>query len=401
MIIKKTYNFFIQLIINNLIKFFSQYIKKKNNYWIFSMDGGKNLNGNVLYFLKYILKNYKNIRVICFLDKQKRGDLNKKNVIFCEVNSIKSFYYAIVSKVLICSYDMALDHINFDTNKTIKVNLWHGGGIKKIQYLDKKISYSLSNPSLRQKIKNKLFGYVKPEDYDFIGYKAEIFKEVMINAFNNKNVFLNGNPRDDYFYEKIDRNEIFERNKINNLKEKKIIAYLPTFRENSKNDISQLITKKTHLDYLRDNNIVIIHKLHPYRDDNFLSCNELIYHSRDFENQDLLKISDILITDYSGVYFDFLHLMKPIIFYPFDYAEYINNEREFWINDYFNDALTPGPKCNNEEELFHSIISYVEQPNKDYKLRLDALNKFQAFRDGENCSRTYDFINSILEKYEK
>jgi CDP-glycerol glycerophosphotransferase (TagB/SpsB family) len=400
MIIKKTYNFFIQLIINNLIKFFSQYIKKKNNYWIFSMDGGKNLNGNVLYFLKYILKNYKNIRVICFLDKQKRGDLNKKNVIFCEVNSIKSFYYAIVSKVLICSYDMALDHINFDTNKTIKVNLWHGGGIKKIQYLDKKISYSLSNPSLRQKIKNKLFGYVKPEDYDFIGYKAKIFKEVMINAFNNKNVFLNGNPRDDYFYEKIDRNEIFERNKINNLKEKKIIAYLPTFRENSKNDILQLITKKTHLDYLRDNNIVIIHKLHPYRNDNSLVHNELIYHSRDFETQDLLNISDILITDYSGIYFDFLHLMRPIIFYPFDYKEYVNNEREFWFNDYFDDAFTPGPKCNDEKELFRSIVDYVEKPNKDHKLRLEALNKFQDYRDGKNCSRTYNFINSMLEKHE-
>jgi hypothetical protein len=47
MIIKKTYNFFIQAIINNFIRLLSPFIKQKNNYWIFSMDGGKNLNGNV------------------------------------------------------------------------------------------------------------------------------------------------------------------------------------------------------------------------------------------------------------------------------------------------------------------------------------------------------------------
>ena len=400
MFIKKIYNFFFQLLINNLIRILSPLIKKKNNYWVFSMDGGNDLSGNVLFFLEYVSKKHDNIKAICFLNKKKRKKFENSNIVFCNVNSLKSFYYALISKVLICSYEIAIDHINFDSKKTIKVNLWHGGGIKKIQYLDKKILKSLSNLSLKQKIKNKLLGYVKHEDYDFIGYKAEIFKDVMINAFNNKNVFLNGNPRDDYFYRKIDRSEIFKKNKINDLKEKKIIAYLPTFRENSKNDTLKLITKKKHLNYLRENNIAIIHKLHPYRNYDSSVGDELIYHSRDLETQDLLKISDILITDYSGTYFDFLHLMKPIIFYPFDYNEYINKEREFWFDDYFDDTFTPGPKCRNEEQLFKSIVDYVEKPNKDHKLRLEALNTFQAYKDGKNCSRTYNFINSIVEKQE-
>lgn len=73
--LKKINNFIFQFIINNLIRILSPFIKKKNNYWIFSMDGGNDLNGNVFFFLKYISVNHKNIKAICFLDKKKEKAL--------------------------------------------------------------------------------------------------------------------------------------------------------------------------------------------------------------------------------------------------------------------------------------------------------------------------------------
>lgn len=400
MINKKFLNFLLQLLINNILRILSPFVKKRHIYWLFSMDGGRDINGNVLYLLNYICDNHKEIKPVCFINNKKKSKLlQDKGIIVCKTNSFGSLFYATISKVCICSYEMAVDHVNFSTKNNLKINLWHGGGIKKIQYLDKKINLSVKKKSLKVKIKNILINYVRHEDYDFIGYKAHIFKDIMQKAFNNKNLFLNGNPRDDFFYKKTHKIDILKKYNLEKFKEKKIISYLPTFRENSENDVQTLFKKKENINKLIKNNIFIIHKLHPYRNNNQFSDISSIYQSNYIETQELLKITDILITDYSGSYFDFLHQKKPIIFYPYDYQDYIENERELWLDDYFSDKNTPGPKCKNEDELINNIEKYLNDPLKDLEMRMNALDKFQAFKDGNNCKRTFDLINSVLKQH--
>lgn len=114
--------------------------------------------------------------------------------------------------------------------------------------------------------------------------------------------------------------------------------------------------------------------------------------SNEFLTQDLLKISDCLVTDYSGVYFDFLLLQKPIIFYCYDYKEYLKDDRELYFN-YFDDNITPGPKVKNITELMQSISN--EMRESSYKKKITRAKKlFHKYQDDMNCARVYNFIKS-------
>lgn len=101
----------------------------------------------------------------------------------------------------------------------------------------------------------------------------------------------------------------------------------------------------------------------------------------------LLPVSDYLITDYSSIYFDYLLLNKEIIFYPFDYTEYVNEDRKLYF-DY--DEITPGEKVYTFEKLLDTL-SILN--NLDFsKEREQIKNKFWRFQDGDSSSRIYEYF---------
>jgi CDP-glycerol glycerophosphotransferase (TagB/SpsB family) len=106
---------------------------------------------------------------------------------------------------------------------------------------------------------------------------------------------------------------------------------------------------------------------------------------------------DILITDYSSIYFDFLLADKPIIFAPFDYEEYITKDRELYYN--YNE-VTPGPKCRNWDEVLDWIVKFKENP-KLFKEEREKIKKmFHKYQDGKNCERVFNEILN-LDKNDK
>lgn len=72
----------------------------------------------------------------------------------------------------------------------------------------------------------------------------------------------------------------------------------------------------------------------------------------------ILKYSDILISDYSSVYFDFLYTNKPIIFFCYDYKEWVESEGSV-VLDYF--SYSPGDKCYTFIELLNSILTNLKE----------------------------------------
>lgn len=183
--------------------------------------------------------------------------------------------------------------------------------------------------------------------------------------------------------------------KIKSFKEagKKLFFYMPTFRDTGK-DISGWLKSNKLKEFLRQNNAVLVCKLH-FADKNSLNF-EL---TEDFYKMDsdsdiypVLKYSDALITDYSSIYFNYLLLDKPILYYPIDLAEYQEKCRGFY-EPY--DKLTAGVKAYNEQELINAmqdVINGVDNYKEERKALRDRMFKYQ---DGCNCERVVEFIRSL------
>ena len=100
---------------------------------------------------------------------------------------------------------------------------------------------------------------------------------------------------------------------------------------------------------------------------------------------DLLISTDILITDYSSVIFDYSLLNRPILFYAYDLEEYIA-ERDFY---YSYKEFVPGPILETNEELFSKIENISTVDLKQIEI---FKHKFFDQLDGQSAKRIVDTI---------
>lgn len=128
----------------------------------------------------------------------------------------------------------------------------------------------------------------------------------------------------------------------------------------------------------------------------FLPCeseNVVIAGRTEYDVQQLLLTSRLLVTDYSSVFFDFAYLGKPLIMYQFDYEKYEAAHYQKAYFDYAEDGF--GPVLETDSELLEQIEQYIKcncAPEQKYLDRVDA---FFTHRDDHNCERTYEAIQAL------
>lgn len=154
-----------------------------------------------------------------------------------------------------------------------------------------------------------------------------------------------------------------------------------------------LINNKSLLDFLEENDIEVIFYLHSYAQvysDYFYSGSSriLVASKENYFVQDLLKESDLLITDYSSVSYDFCYMKKPMMYYQFDKDEF--EEKQYAESQYFtyeDDGF--GPIIDTEDKLVSMIKKMYEKKfelENEYILRID---EFFEYDDNKNCERNY------------
>ena len=205
-----------------------------------------------------------------------------------------------------------------------------------------------------------------------------------------------GLPRADYYFENHDVDELKKNfyKRYNLDSNKKIILYAPTFRENEKfNNVFNYLDLAKFNERLSDDYTLIL-RLHPkinkfYSSDikiegDYIDCS-------DYKNeQELMLLADIFITDYSSIMIEFGLLNKPIVFFAYDLDNYLSNERGFYLN-YKNDL--PGPIVHTTEELIECIEKGVDTSNLDSFLK----TQFDEI-DGNSSKRVVDFALKEGEK---
>ena len=164
--------------------------------------------------------------------------------------------------------------------------------------------------------------------------------------------------------------------------------------------VNGLINNDNLIDLLEKNNLYFVFYIHSefYKYINLFNTKSkriIIAKKSDYDVQDLLINSSLLITDYSSVFFDFAYMEKPVIYYQFDYDEYRKNHYHEGYFDYKKDGF--GKVFNNENDVIKEIKKYI---NSDYKLdnkTLNKINNFFAFKDNNNCERIYNEIKKTFD----
>ena len=173
---------------------------------------------------------------------------------------------------------------------------------------------------------------------------------------------------------------------------KKILLYAPTWRDNSYNTRGYTFELKADFhrwkEVLGDEYVVLFkpHYLIINKFENDASLEGFIYNvDANADINDLYVISDVLVTDYSSVFFDYANLNRPMYFYMFDLEEYADELRGFYFDIY---EVMPGDIIQDEEQL----LADIKKGQYDFK-RLEAFNqRFNNWQDGHASQRVIDIV---------
>ena len=281
------------------------------------------------------------------------------------------------------------------------VQLWHGTPLKKIGLGgDWKTNHFYG--------KVKYFFYSLFPFYYYMrcdeviascAYSSKYYQKAFhLSRGGEKNVVLLGQPRNDVFNCQYHFPlHLFSNEQLLKKYKKKydtVVAWLPTHRKGQKKTIVDLILQSrldfSKLDlFCKTNNILFVIKSH-FLESSCLSSQtqgyENIFLYDDIDPYVLLKYTDILITDYSSIYFDFLLTKKPVIFAPFDYEEYLS-ATDFYLP---YDEMIVGKKCFSWEEIFTEVLFIQNGQDKYIAQRQDFLKTYSF----PSCS-----AKAIYERY--
>jgi CDP-glycerol glycerophosphotransferase len=171
------------------------------------------------------------------------------------------------------------------------------------------------------------------------------------------------------------------------------VAYAPTFR---KDRHSPFDTGRVNLErisaFCQQHRLLLVLKLHPLMQGRYSvdSLDSIIDVSAESDIYPLLREVDILITDYSSIYFDYLLLDRPVIFYPYDLLSYVADDRNL-LFDY--EAMTPGPKAFDFESLL-STLSGILQDEKD-EWKADRRRVLDLAFDDHDCFSTQRILDVL------
>jgi len=353
----------LRLLCNYILYFFSFFLLRNKNKWVFGSPNGFACNPKYL-FLDILEKNRSINAIWISKDINEYILLKSKNLPVFSKNSIYGLYHCLTSGVYVYSYN--LSDINIWTSGSARrVNLWHGVGIKNIEFKSTvgPTAKLYMNKSLLNKIRNIQF-FLKPNVFLstsklMTSHFSECFmigKEKCIEAVYPRCQFLFNNK--DYILDHIRKYEsdliIDEINKIST--HRKVYLYMPTWRDNEVDFITY-----SKLDFnvlnniLKERNELFLIKLHPNTKIELNKINQLsnvTVLSNKIDVYAIIPFSDVLITDYSSIYYDYILTNKKVIIYSFDYEDYVSNSRDlaFDFNEY-----TPGVRAKTFEDLVNIL----------------------------------------------
>lgn len=272
----------------------------------------------------------------------------------------------------------------------IYVNTWHGTPLKYMG--DAYVQDMVNAQNVRRNF--LMADYILSPN----AFTSRVFLEdYKLNELWQGTILENGLPRNDLSQYQTSE-EILERLKIDGLlidENKPNYIYMPTWQGSDVNDAKDnshyLIALINYINESNDDFNFLI-KVHPFLFKELKDNAELKPYliSNKYDSNEIFKVTDLLITDYSSVFFDFLVTRRPILFLHWD-SDIYKNDR----GSYIADSELPGPKFKDLESLKKALYS-VSDIQEAYA---DAYEKFVAeYVPHEDHKMIQEYVSAIFEQ---
>ena len=366
-------------------------IPKKQNLILFTAWFGKRYGDSSMYLFEYLLKHSKYELYWYVQDKELYISLKSQGIPVIYSQSLKGYWYQIRANVLVTSVQFD-DYNPYLINKCIILDLGHGFPGKPGGLMTPGISQNSRDRILRLQKNTKFYEvassvYCANCSHDYFGTDYDRI------IFANK-------PRIDVLYSnelQSGKNTLVDKIKGN----RRAIVYMPTHRAcgQVEIDINSILDLPKIQELCENNNSVFIIKKHYYhrheKDDSKSYSNIFDISNEIIDSQVLLAQADVLITDFSSCFVDYLALNRPVIFYAFDYEEYLKKERDYYWK---YDKITAGYTTMDSKDLTAALENiFRDWEDKTHLLGRESMRSIYFDPDVE-LGNSREKLATIIEK---
>lgn len=346
---------------------------------------------NVVLFETFMAKNYSDSPKYIYeaLNKMYPGKyecvwaINGKHDIPYGAKTIKRFsfqyaYYCAISKYLVFNVRQPLWFRKREGQ--VFLETWHGTPLKRLVFDQEEVTSA--SPKYKEQF------YKQRKEWDYLVSANPFSSKTFRSCFMYEGKMLEyGYPRNDILYAS-DKEERAKRlkEKLGIPLDKKTILYAPTWRDDEHYGKGEykftLALDLKKMKTMLEKDYVLLLRTHHYIADKIdtTGLEGFAYNLSTYDDiSEIYLITDICITDYSSVFFDFANLKRPILFYTYDIEKYKNQLRGFYID---MNTEVPGPLLYTSEEVIDAIL-HIDKIQKRYQKRYDEFyDRFCCFDDG-------------------
>lgn len=385
------------------------YLRRKSGYYFKYMMRYKEINPKQIFFCCFAGRNYscspkaiyeqmlkderfndyefiwafKNVKKHRFLEDNPRTTVIKYYS--------KNYHKALVTSKYWISNALISEHV-MKKNGQVFIQTWHGTPLKKIR-CSIKVGEGTSMRTLKEFYEMndndaKRFDYLISPSHEASWRLREAFN--LEKLFPDKDIIIEtGYPRNDFLFKYNEEDVENMREELGIPIDKKVILYAPTYRDNQHTP-GIGYTYEIDLDFEKmkeelSDEYVVIFRAHYFVASkfDFEKYNGFVIDGSKIDDINYIYIiSDMLVTDYSSVFYDFANLKRPLLFYMYDLEEYKNDLRDFYTDFDF----LPGPMCKTTASVIEeikNIDTYFDRFGEKYKQLNDTYNNL----DDGNCSK--------------
>ncbi|MFC1559169.1 CDP-glycerol glycerophosphotransferase family protein [Gemmatimonadota bacterium] len=373
----------------NVFHLLSYLVFKNNKLWLFSAWYGNRFLDNPKYLYKYALLQGTDVKAIWISKNRKLLNEVRRAGFICEyAYSPKGLWYQLRAGVVIFTHSVEADFFAPAIATHVKrVQTWHGVPIKKIGFDDE------MSRTTRQRIRLKirLFPYLT-DRCDIVFACSEFDRDIYASAFkvSYDNIYVTGYARNDILIETSSKTQYSDNNEMK-------IIYMPTLRGRQGSDYHLLHDAGFDYDMydamLNKYKMSFHIRLHPvqnitdYDKECIDRCRSIHLVTEVDDIYEVLGQYDVLISDYSGIYFDYLLLDRPILLAPIDFNEYLQTDREHYRA---YEEFCPSPACYSWNDVIDRLVDkpIVTDRQKELKLRFHQYTDDTHYQSSSSLSLT-------------
>lgn len=349
----------------------------KENCIAFESLWGRSYSCSPAAFYEFVIENHPEYECVWFLndvDTPIKGNAKK-----VEKKSEEYYHYLATAKYFVFNANLPVSFVK--RRDQVVIQTMHGTPFK---------SFGLDVKEEMPTEKEELRVVKRAAAWDYLVAQGEFTKSMAWRWFRYKGTVLKtGYPRTDRLYSPDEKATLSLRESLGIPTEKKVILYAPTWRDMDRFDM------KLDIEAMREalsEDYVLLVRPH-YFVAGFYEVPEdgrFVFDGGKISTiEDLFPITDILITDYSSVMFDFALTGKPMIFYAYDLKEYTENTR----GSYFDISTeAPGVLAQTMEEVVDAIRNIDEYYAVNGERIGSFCDKYLTYENGNSSEMIYDTV---------